>query len=130
MSRTPRRSVDADGSEVWWLDNKLHREDGPAVIDADGNQGWYYENVLHRDDGPAWIGVTGARSWFRHGRRHRGDGPAIIPPRQPPEWWINGRNLTEEINAWMAARGVSLPFDEETQAEFILTFWECYQVNA
>ena len=59
-----------------------------------------------------------------------GDGPAIIPPRQPPEWWINGRNLTEEINAWMAARGVSLPFDEETQAEFILTFWECYQVNA
>jgi hypothetical protein len=46
-------------TELWLLDDRLHREDGPACImrrTADGAVGfelWYREGRLHRDDGPA-----------------------------------------------------------------------------
>ena len=32
--------VYADGSKQWWLNDKLHREDGPAVEHADGDKFW------------------------------------------------------------------------------------------
>ena len=30
-----------DGTKIWYLNGKLHREDGPAVECADGNKYWY-----------------------------------------------------------------------------------------
>ena len=33
--------VDADGTKLWFLNGKRHREDGPAVEDADGTKSWY-----------------------------------------------------------------------------------------
>jgi hypothetical protein len=30
-----------DGSQEWYKDGKVHREDGPAVIETDGYQYWY-----------------------------------------------------------------------------------------
>ena len=33
--------VKADGDKFWWLNGKLHREDGPAVEYADGGKSWY-----------------------------------------------------------------------------------------
>ena len=35
----------ADGSQRWYVDDKLHREDGPAVIHADGYQAWFIDGV-------------------------------------------------------------------------------------
>jgi hypothetical protein len=34
-----------DGSEMWFLNGELHREDGPALIGSDGTQEWrlYHE---------------------------------------------------------------------------------------
>jgi len=29
------------GFKSWWLDEKRHREDGPAVIFIDGTEEWY-----------------------------------------------------------------------------------------
>jgi hypothetical protein len=29
------------GSKSWWLNDELHREDGPAVEDANGYKAWY-----------------------------------------------------------------------------------------
>ena len=46
-------------TELWLLDDRPHREDGPACImrrTADGAVGfelWYREGRLHRHDGPA-----------------------------------------------------------------------------
>ena len=30
-----------DGAKFWYLNDKLHREDGPAVEWADGSKSWY-----------------------------------------------------------------------------------------
>jgi hypothetical protein len=30
-----------DGAQVWYLNDKCHREDGPAYIGSDGTQYWY-----------------------------------------------------------------------------------------
>ena len=54
--------IEEDGpvyTELWLLDDRPHREDGPACIlrrTADGAVGfelWCREGRLHRDDGPA-----------------------------------------------------------------------------
>ena len=68
--------VVADGPQLWFIKDKLHRENGPAIIWSDGVQ----------------------------------------------EWYINGNNITESVNEWMQKQNVSWPWDEETQAQFILTF--------
>ena len=33
--------VYADGTKKWHLNDKLHREDGPAIEYADGDESWY-----------------------------------------------------------------------------------------
>ena len=50
------------GIELYYLNGKLHREDGPAVC-GDGDKEWYLNGKLHREDGPAIIGNTG---WEYH----------------------------------------------------------------
>ena len=37
----PEVKVDTDGNKHWFLNGKLHREDGPAVEYADGTKEWY-----------------------------------------------------------------------------------------
>jgi len=61
--------VGANGTQAWCLNGKNHREDGPAVIYADGDQEWYYEDRLHREDGPAYIAADGYYSWYLKGIR-------------------------------------------------------------
>ena len=33
--------VYSNGNKLWYLNDKLHREDGPAVEGADGTKKWY-----------------------------------------------------------------------------------------
>jgi len=49
---------------VWRLDDKPHREDGPAYIGADGTQRWYLYGNRHRTDGPAVIRANGHLAWY------------------------------------------------------------------
>jgi hypothetical protein len=65
--------VYSNGTQKWWLNGKLHREDGPAIIHQNGTQ-----------------------TWWLNDKRHREDGPAIIWPNGTQEWWINGKNITED----------------------------------
>jgi hypothetical protein len=65
--------VHTDGGKEWWLDGKLHREDGPAVEFADGGKSWWLNGELHREDGPAVEFADGGK-----------------------EWWLNDKRLTEE----------------------------------
>ena len=62
-----------DGAKYWYLNDELHREDGPAVEWANGTKAWYLNHRLHREDGPAIERATGRK-----------------------EWWLNGNHLTEE----------------------------------
>ena len=64
---------DFDGVKYWYLNNKLHRLDGPAIEHPDGTKWWYLNNKLHRLDGPAYEGSVG-----------------------PKEWWVDNELVTEE----------------------------------
>ena len=41
MMTEPTRTVDAEGTQRWYVNDQLHRLDGPAYISADGDQEWW-----------------------------------------------------------------------------------------
>ena len=114
--------TDEYGAQRWYVNQRLHRTDGPAFIRADGTQAWYDNEQLHRTDGPAIIYSDGSQYWFVNGQRHRTDGPAVIWADGSQEWWVNDRHLTKQITTWMTDLDITYPFDEEHQALFLLTF--------
>ena len=60
--------VYADGDNFWHLNDKLHREDGPAIERANGTKVWYLNDKLHREDGPAVEYADGGKSWYLNGK--------------------------------------------------------------
>ena len=58
-----------NGTKYWYLNGKLHREDGPAYESANGNKFWYLNDKLHREDGPAIEYADGNKFWFLNGER-------------------------------------------------------------
>jgi len=61
-----------------------------------GNKEWYLDDKLHREDGPAIEIVNGDKYWFLNGKFHREDGPAIEYASGNKFWYLNGKELTEE----------------------------------
>ena len=61
--------VHDNGDKKWYLNGKLHREDGPAIEWAGGSKYWYLNDKLHREDGPAIEWAGGRRSWWLNGKR-------------------------------------------------------------
>ena len=88
-------SVDIGGTKDWYLNGKLHREDGPAIEFADGTKNWYLNDKRHREDGPAFDCADGTKAWYLNGRRHREDGPAIEDADGSKSWWLNGNQVQE-----------------------------------
>ena len=52
------------GNSFYYLNGKMHREDGPAVEYANGNKCWYLNDKQHRIDGAAIEFVDGTKIWF------------------------------------------------------------------
>ena len=104
MKQKPDHYVLDDGSERWELDNKLHRDDGPALIMPEGKS-WYRHGVLHREGGPAVEMAHGTKKWFVNGEYHREDGPALDTGNpETSRWYIHGRQLEpEEVAERVAA---------------------------
>jgi len=50
--------------QMWYLNGRLHRVDGPAVFDGDYYQLWYLNDRLHREDGPAVIDTKFQQYWL------------------------------------------------------------------
>ncbi|MGK5053657.1 hypothetical protein [Janthinobacterium sp. RB2P8] len=86
----------ANGTKEWFINGKYHREDGPAVELEDGTKHWWINGKLHREDGPAVEWAAGDKSWYLNGKRHREDGPAIESPNGDKEWWVNGLRHRED----------------------------------
>ena len=76
---------------VWYQDQCLHREDGPAIIWLGRKNEWWLNGLRHRTDGPAIDYVSGRKDWYRYGKRHRTDGPAIEYSEGGKEWWLDDR---------------------------------------
>jgi hypothetical protein len=82
--------IDQDGTKRYYLNDQLHREDGPAVESANGTKEWYINGLRHREDGPAYEEINGSKGWYINGKRHRLDGPAFINANGDKEYWQNG----------------------------------------
>jgi hypothetical protein len=80
---------------AWYLNDKRHREDGPAVEHSDGSKVWYLNGKRHRQDGPAVEWKYGGKSWYLNDKRHREDGPAYEGSNGEKKWYIHGKKLTE-----------------------------------
>jgi hypothetical protein len=87
--------VFSNGSKSWWLNGKLHREDGPAIEEADGSKYWYLNGKIHREDGPAVEYANGYKTWHLNGKCHRADGPAVEYADGSKAWVLEGTKLTE-----------------------------------
>lgn len=94
-------------AEQWYVENRLHRQDGPASLlyfpdhPHVMREEWYQEGILHRCGAPAVTlydhnGVVLSQQWYQEGRLHRDEGPAWIelqPERNSYEemWYCQGR---------------------------------------
>jgi hypothetical protein len=87
--------VDPYGDKFYYLNNRLHREDGPAIEFVGGDTVWYLNGKRHRVGGPAVETTSGTKKWFYNGLLHRLDGPAIETTFDYSneifhEWYLNG----------------------------------------
>ena len=94
------RYEDIEGTIRWYKDNKLHRDQQPAVEYENGITEWYQYGVLHRDnDLPAIDLCNGYGEWYIQGKKHRTNGPAVfysLEHVEVKEWWLEGIEYTEE----------------------------------
>jgi hypothetical protein len=99
------RYIDSNGDLEWVENGQWHRlDDKPAVIWANGSLGWFQNGLQHRDgDKPALITRNGDHlEWSQNGQWHRTSGPAVIYANGKLEWWVRGKNITKDVNAWLA----------------------------
>ena len=87
--------VYGNGDKHWYLNGKLHREDGPAAENANGKY-WYLNGKLHREDGPAAEHADGSKYWYLNDQLHRENGPAIESANGNKYWYLNGKLHSEE----------------------------------
>jgi len=59
--------VDKYGDKCWYLNDELHREDGPAQEWSNGYKEWYLHGKEHRADGPSTEWADGTKFWYLHG---------------------------------------------------------------
>ena len=88
-------TVHDNGTKYWYLNGKLHREDGPAIEWADGSNYWYLNDIRHREDGPAVELADGSKLWYLNGMLHREDGPAVEHADGSKYWYLNDKEYTE-----------------------------------
>jgi hypothetical protein len=84
------------GTKEWFLNDELHREDGPAVEWTNGDKYWFLNGKRHREDGPAVEWGNGGKSWYLNDKLHREDGPAVEYYDGTKFWYLNGKFLLKE----------------------------------
>ena len=58
------------GIKYWHLNDKLHRENWPAIENPDGRRVWYSNGKRHRVDGHAIEYANGNKWWFLNGKQY------------------------------------------------------------
>jgi len=89
-------AIEQDNNIKWYINDKVHKEDGPAVIWENGKKEWYQNGKRHRIDGPAIIYDSGRTEWYQNDKLHRDDGPAYIHVKGKEKWYLNGIEYSEE----------------------------------
>ena len=65
---TPIQTIDNDGIHRWTVNDRPHRDDGPAIVYPDGTQVFCQHGLLHNDTGPALILPNGNTYHYMHGQ--------------------------------------------------------------
>lgn len=73
---------------LYFKDDMLHRENGPAMTSHNGTKTWYKNGKKHRVGAPASIWNNGNIEWFFEGMRHCETGPARIYPGRLEEYYL------------------------------------------
>ena len=71
------------------------------IVDENKNVKYFKDDKLHREDGPALELVSGTKYWYINGKRHRIDGPAIEWVDGHKSWYINDIHYSHED--WLVA---------------------------
>lgn len=53
---------------IYWLDDQIHRDDGPAIEYKSGYKVWSEYGKIHRLNGPARIWSNGRQEWWYQGQ--------------------------------------------------------------
>ena len=61
--------------------------------DENGSKYWYVNDRLHKVDGPAKTDRSGLNHWYKNGKRHREDGPALERNGKPLAWFYNDERI-------------------------------------
>ena len=93
MNFQPICEIDPDGTKYWYLNDQLHREDGPAIESVNGSKFWWLDGQFHRIHGPACEWSDGRKEWWLNGKRHRDDGPALELADGTKYWYLNANQL-------------------------------------
>jgi hypothetical protein len=83
--------VYGSGCKNWYLDGELR-----LVERGEGTKDWYLNDKRHREDGPAIEFFNGDKYWFLNGEYHREDGPAVERSNGTKKWFLNDIQYTEE----------------------------------
>ena len=67
-----------------------------AVTYENGSQSWYDNGALHRENGPAIVQPDGRQEWYIKGKRHNVSGPAIKYPSGRRAWYLNDARVTKK----------------------------------
>lgn len=59
--------IDKYGAKFYYLNDQLHRDDGPAIEYPNGDKFWYKKDQSHRLDGPAIELCNGNKFWYYEG---------------------------------------------------------------
>jgi len=110
----PECKTYANGNKYWYLNRKLHREDGPAIEGHDGHKVWYLNGKYHREGGPAVEYPDGTKEWYFNGLLHREDGPASEFTDGGKRWWLNDEEVDPEtiVDLWLM-RGKFCFYDKD-----------------
>jgi hypothetical protein len=125
------------GTKKWYLNGKLHREDGPALVDVNGSKWWYINGNRHREDGPAVEYYNGYKSYYINDKRHREDGPACEWTDGDKEYWLNDKKISQEqflqLMNLKLKNGKYIPCTTQDQFEqltkFKIPIFVCDKVN-
>jgi hypothetical protein len=69
------------------------------TVNGFGDKEWWLNDRIHREDGPAQIYKSGAKAWWIDGKIHRTDGPAIEFSDGDIEWWLDDDEMT--FDEWL-----------------------------
>ena len=95
-----KTKTDKFGTKYYYLNNKLHREDGPAVEYASGAKEWYKNGEIHREDGPAIELADGRKFWYKNNKLHREDGHAF-EWLESKTWYLNAKCYGINDESWI-----------------------------